>query len=84
MGLPGINEEDFAFAVMAVGLQWSVYRFMKDGKRGMIAFTRDYPTKENPEGQWIIGMLTVGELTPEQITEKLEHAKAVEDRWPKS
>jgi hypothetical protein len=69
MGSPGINEEDFAFAVMAVGLQWSVYRFVKDGKRGMIAFTHDNPTTEHPEGQWIIGML--------------EHAKAVEDRNPK-
>lgn len=51
-----------AFSVEACGFLWSVYRFEKDGKRGMLAFTKNEGT-----GKWIIGMLKAGEFTPEQV-----------------
>ena len=61
-----VFEKDSAFVVEACGFTWSVNRFTKDGKRGMIAFTKNEFT-----GKWIIGMLTPGELTPEQVIAKL-------------
>jgi hypothetical protein len=58
---------------------------VKDGKRGMLAFTRsEEPSPEHPEGQWIIGMLKEGELTPEQVILELQHGQAVEDRLRES
>jgi hypothetical protein len=70
-----MKEEDFAFAVEAVGFQWSVYRFVKDGKKGMMAFTQNEPPSEgDPHGKWIIGMIAAGELTPEQVIVKLQEA----------
>jgi len=59
-------DEDLAFVVEACGFTWSVHRFRKDGKRGMIAFT-----KNELVGTWIIGMIKPGELTPEQVIAEL-------------
>jgi hypothetical protein len=76
-----IKDEDFAFVVMACGYQWSVYRFVTKGKRGMLAFTKsEEATPEHPEGQWVIGMLKEGELTPSEVALELEHGQALEDR----
>lgn len=71
-----IREEDYAFSVEVLGSQWDVYRFEKDGKKGMLAFRQTAPkSPENPRGKWEIGMFTAGELTPEQVAEKLRQGK---------
>lgn len=67
MGSP-LREENFAFAVEACGSPWSVYRFMKDGKRGMLAF------RQTPQGKWEIGFLKAGEFTPEEVVAALQQA----------
>lgn len=60
------DDKNFAFAVEALGSLWSVYRFVKDGKRGMMAFTKHADT-----GKWTVGMIKPGELTPEEVIDSL-------------
>jgi hypothetical protein len=55
-----IREEDYAFTVEACGTPWDVYRFVKDGKRGTLAYR-----KVNDRFQ--IGLFQVGELTQEEV-----------------
>lgn len=63
-----MRKKDYAFSVEALGSQWDVYRFVKDGKRGMVAFRQSAPASAAaPNGQWEIGFFKAGEFTPEQV-----------------
>jgi hypothetical protein len=67
MSSPGIKREDYAFTVEVQGEKWHVYYFVKDGKRGTMAFTpRD--------GKFTIGLFCAGNLTEAQAKAKLEEA----------
>jgi len=58
-----MKKEDYAFTVEVHGSKWDVYRFTKDGKKGMMAFRQSEPPSVlYPNGKWEIGMFKAGEF----------------------
>jgi len=60
-----IRQEDYAFTVEVRGTKWDAYRFVKDGKKGTMAYMK------NPDGTFTIGVFQAGTLTEEEVRRAL-------------
>ncbi len=61
----GIHEKDYAFTVEARNEKWDVYYFVKNGKKGTMAFTRR-------KKKFVIGLFAAGNLSEEEAKQALE------------
>ncbi len=68
----GVHKEDYAFTIEVHGETWDCYHFMKEGKRGTMAFTQR-------DGKFVIGLMQESHLTKDQAREALEKNCKMED-----
>jgi len=64
-----LRKEDFAFTVEVRDKKWDVYRFVKDGKKGTMAYMRQ------PDGTFVIGVFRAGTLTEEEVRRALRESE---------
>jgi hypothetical protein len=62
---PGIKEKDYRYTLEIQNEKWDVYYFVKDGKKGTLAFTKR-------DGHFIIGLMKKGNLSETQAAEALK------------
>ena len=62
---PSIEEKDYAYTVEIQNEKWDVYYFVKDGKKGTLAFTKR-------DGNFVIGLMQQGNLSEDQTVTKLK------------
>jgi hypothetical protein len=62
----GVCKEDFAFTVTIGDRAWDVYRFLKNGKPGTLAFSKD------DAGKFVIGLFRAGTLNEQQVKSALD------------
>jgi hypothetical protein len=58
--------DTFLFTLTVREIVWDVYKISREGQVCTLAFAR--PEKE---GQWIIGLLEKGVLSPDEVRKKL-------------
>jgi hypothetical protein len=59
-----LRKEDYAFTIEVLGTPWDVYRFTRDGKKGMLAFRM-------VKGQFEIGFFRAGEFNEDEIAKTI-------------
>jgi hypothetical protein len=59
-----LQKENYAFTIEVLGTPWDVYRFTRDGKKGMLAFRMI-------KGKFEIGFFRAGEFTEDAVAQAI-------------